>query len=161
MTAEQLREIELDIALNAGYFVAQNKIEIEDSRTFISHVVTELAKEFYEKNKLDKGPRDDYMIRVDNFTRRRLFEMYGTTSIKPSQELRIEVDTPKGKIIAGKMPDPKYPGIWVDVVSPTDGAELSATVVEYKPDEEEIMVHVWREEDNGNDPVTTIKWSES
>ena len=71
---KKLKEVELDIAMNAGALINMGIIEIEDSRTFISEVVPELAALFMEMNIGEY--EEDYLEMVDHFSINELEKRY-------------------------------------------------------------------------------------
>lgn len=74
-----MKEIELDIALTAGYLLGMNKIEVLDSRELINDQIPELAKEFYELHKLHENPvLEDYIGKIDEFAEAKLLDLYGS-----------------------------------------------------------------------------------
>lgn len=72
------KTVELDLAMNAGHLIAENKIEIENSREFIGSEVPRLAEEFItrsDESKIDFS--DKYLELIDEFARKQLIELYG------------------------------------------------------------------------------------
>ena len=69
------REVELDIAVNAGALVAEGYIMIEDSRDFINRVIPEMAELYLDIYSPNIG--DDYLDSVDNFSHIQLRARYG------------------------------------------------------------------------------------
>lgn len=67
-----MKEIELDIAWNAGYLVGKNEIVVYDSRDFLLNYVPTLAKEFYNHHLERSVSRERYMEAIDNFCLKRL-----------------------------------------------------------------------------------------
>lgn len=72
-------EINRDIALLAGFLMAQNRIEIGDSRMFINEDIPNITREFvehYPKFKTE-GEHTDYVELMEEFTVGHLLEHYG------------------------------------------------------------------------------------
>lgn len=74
-----MNEIQMDIALNAGFMIAKGNIDIGDSREFICCVIPSLAEEFYKIHDMATNPQlENYMALVDQFSEEKLKELYGT-----------------------------------------------------------------------------------
>jgi len=71
---KELAETMIDIALNAGYMIAQNEIAVSDSRELISNIQV-WAEEFVREG-LDGSRIDDYIGAVDEFAARMLLSTY-------------------------------------------------------------------------------------
>jgi hypothetical protein len=74
-----IEEIERDIALVAGYFLAQGRIDLGDSRAFINDDIPEIAVTFINKYpKFAKAEQhEDYMTKIDSFCEKYLLSHYG------------------------------------------------------------------------------------
>jgi hypothetical protein len=83
-----VNEIGLDLALNAGYMLAQKEIEIEDSRMFLLEVIPELTAEF-QKRYSDDQLSEDYITLIDAFSQTQLVEKYGRKEDDLSDEIAI------------------------------------------------------------------------
>ena len=66
------REIELDIAMNAGALISRGVIEIEDSRAFIHSDIPDMAEMFLGLY----GKDEDYIEQVDRFAEIQLLSRY-------------------------------------------------------------------------------------
>ncbi len=73
---KHLQEAQADIALNAGYMLANREIDISDSRELISNVIA-WADEFVSLDSLTQWKAEDYMEAIDEFAKEKLIEHYG------------------------------------------------------------------------------------
>ena len=69
------REIELDIAMNAGHMIASGVIDIENSREFIHTDLPEMADLYLSIYSPNIG--DDYLESIDTFAEIQLKSRYG------------------------------------------------------------------------------------
>jgi hypothetical protein len=74
---QRLVEVIADIALTAGHMIAERKISIDDSRTFVNSVLPELARKFETDLTFDLEAEGSYMEMVDEYAVKVLTELYG------------------------------------------------------------------------------------
>lgn len=75
----EVEEIERDIALFAGYLLAQGRIDLGDSRAFINDDIPEIAVKFIEKYPkfAQADQHEDYLVKIDSFCEKYLIQNYG------------------------------------------------------------------------------------
>lgn len=83
-------EVIADISMIAGGMMANNQIQIEDSRTFINSVLPDLAQQFEDSFLPEQEEEGLYMEYVEDFAFYHLVELYGTPDMFTTTELYIE-----------------------------------------------------------------------
>jgi hypothetical protein len=81
-----IRDVELGIAMNAGALIQAGKIDIADSQRFLDYDIPLLAKEFFElHNLVEKSPLEDYYELIDDYSERLLIQRFGVNEPKPNR----------------------------------------------------------------------------